>query len=124
MIDRYTYLILLDHIIYILVAAQSNVYTTVDGLVELKCPQHTASSETAWFRSGQVSQISVGHKLNAKMDKKRYKIIGDRSNGIYNLKILNVKQSDFGEYSCTITNGNVSQLFHLNLIQLSKFKIL
>lgn len=89
----------------------------------MKCPQITTSSETAWFRSDHISQISIGNDLNEKIDQNRFKIIGNSSTKIYNLKILNVLQSDFGEYSCSITDGNVSQLFTLNLIQLSKFHL-
>lgn len=104
--------------------AGKHVYARLGSSIEIKCPNQSLISTTAWFREKGILQISEGQKLNEYINKKRFTITGNFKLGEYNLDIRNIQKEDFGIYVCTRALKGITFEFKFNLILISKYNIL
>lgn len=85
------------------------------------CPFASKSKSVIWFGpgDGKVTTFAVGNKINTDIKSyDRLRVIGDHTEGVYNLQILNIQAEDDGQYKChSIKNGTaVESIIKLSII--------
>ncbi|CAC5410627.1 unnamed protein product [Mytilus coruscus] len=97
------------------VYADQQLYVSLGSTIEIKCPNRSITSKTAWFGRKGISQISEGPYLNENVNDSRFSITGIFKLGQYNLRISDVKIEDFGIYVCTKVLQDITFEFRVNL---------
>ncbi|XP_052075129.1 neural cell adhesion molecule 2-like isoform X2 [Mytilus californianus] len=105
--------------------SSSHLLVKQNSSIVITCPFKVKSLPIVWLGPGEdkLTTYSVGTLISRNISAySRIRLIGNHSNGEYNLNILNVSMDDVGTYQCqSVQNGTaVQRTFILNILEKPK----